>query len=67
MYCSIVSQSKERLIASLKEGTVGDGGSSEQIVSSAELEQCKQERDMYKEEVHQNRMTLETLRTEIQV
>ena len=59
-------QSKDKLIASLKEGTVG-GSSPDTQVSSAELEECRQERDMFREELNQQRMTVESLRSEIQV
>ena len=50
----------------LKEGTIGENAS-ETHVSSAELEECRQERDMYRDELNQHRMTIESLRTEIQV
>ena len=61
-----ILQSKDKLIASLKEGSIGDSAG-EAHVSSAELEECRQERDMYRDELNQHRMTVESLRTEIQV
>ncbi len=61
-----VFQSKDKLISSLKEGSSGDS-SSDSHISFAELEECRQERDMYREELNQQRMTVESLRTEIQV
>ena len=43
------------------------GDTAEHQVSSAELEECRQEKDMYRDELNQQRMTVESLRTEIQV
>jgi len=58
-------QSKDRLIASLKEGV--SGGGSEVAVSPAELDDVRQERDILREELQQSRMTIENLRVELQV
>lgn len=60
-----VSQSKERLIASLREGS-GVSGITEGV-SSLEYDSMKQERDMMREELQQSKMTLDHLRMEIQV
>lgn len=58
-------QSKERLIASLREGP---GAAGESLgVSSLEYDSVKQERDMFKEELLQSRMAVETMRADIQV
>lgn len=57
-----MSQSKERLIASLREGS-GVSGITEGV-SSLEYDSMKQERDMMREE---SKMTLDHLRMEIQV
>lgn len=58
-------QSKERLIASLREGS---GASGEAVgVSSLEYDAVKQERDMFREELQQNKMSMENLRIELQV
>ena len=58
-------QSKDRLIASLKEGV--SGGGSQVAVSPAELDDMRQERDILREELQQSRMTIENLRVELQV
>ena len=62
-------QSKDRLIASLKEGTVGlDGsGASEPMVLSTELESMRQERDILREDLHSSQMALENMRAELSV
>ncbi|KAK2188634.1 hypothetical protein NP493_126g02011 [Ridgeia piscesae] len=59
-----ILQSKDRLIASLKEGV--SGGGSEVAVSPAELDDVRQERDILREELQQSRMTIENLRIELQ-
>ncbi|CAH1792461.1 unnamed protein product [Owenia fusiformis] len=59
-----ILQSKDKLIASLKDGTAMSGA--ESGVSSMELDQMRQERDMLREEIQQSRMTIENLRTELQ-
>ena len=49
----------------MKDGAgLADGESG---VSMAELEQMRQERDMYKEEVQRAQMTIESLRAEVSV
>ncbi|XP_064601011.1 golgin subfamily A member 5-like [Liolophura sinensis] len=59
-----ILQSKERLIASLREGS---GASGEAVgVSSLEYDAVKQERDMFREELQQNKMSMENLRIELQ-
>ena len=61
----VLFQSKERLIASLREGS---GASGESVgVSSLEYDSVKQERDMFKEELQQSKMTSENLRVELLV
>lgn len=60
-----LSQSKERLIASLREGSGASGEAAG--VSSLEYDTVKQERDMFKEEIQQARMTIENLRVELAV
>ncbi|XP_061173626.1 golgin subfamily A member 5-like isoform X2 [Saccostrea echinata] len=58
-----ILQSKERLIASLREGS---GASGESMgVSNLEYDSVKQERDMFKEELQQYKMTVENLRMEL--
>ena len=57
-------QSKDRLIASLKEGVSGGG---DVAVSPAELDDMRQERDILRDELQQSRMTIENLRVELQV
>ena len=59
-------QSKDRLIGSLKAGAGGDGEPSSAI-TTAELEEVRQEREMLREELAQSRMTIENLRAEMQV
>ncbi|XP_022330942.2 golgin subfamily A member 5-like [Crassostrea virginica] len=60
---SRILQSKERLIASLREGS---GASGESVgVSSLEYDSVKQERDMFKEELQQHKMTVENMRMEM--
>lgn len=59
-------QSKDKLIASLKDGD-GNFGAMEAGLSAVELEETKQERDLLREELQQSRMTVENLRTELQV
>lgn len=61
---SRILQSKERLIASLREGS-GVSGITEGV-SSLEYDSMKQERDMMREELQQSKMTLDHLRMEIQ-
>ncbi|XP_052270868.1 golgin subfamily A member 5-like isoform X2 [Dreissena polymorpha] len=58
-----ILQSKERLIATLREGSGASGEASG--VSSLEYDTVKQERDMFKEEIQQSRMTIENLRVEL--
>ncbi|KAI0219039.1 Golgin subfamily A member 5 [Lamellibrachia satsuma] len=58
-----ILQSKDRLIASLKEGVSGGG---DVAVSPAELDDMKQERDILRDELLQSRMTIENLRVELQ-
>ncbi|XP_046351332.1 golgin subfamily A member 5-like isoform X1 [Haliotis rufescens] len=60
---SRILQSKERLIASLREGSgfTGDAGG----VSSLEYESVKQEKDMLKDELQQTKMVSENLRAEM--
>ena len=58
-------QSKDRLIASLKDG-VSSGGD-DVTVSSAELDDMRQELDLVRDELQQSRMTIENLRVEAQV
>jgi len=60
-----IVQSKDKLIASLKEGAAGN--SDDAGVSFAELEELKHEKDMLKEELQHSRMTIETLRADLQV
>ena len=57
-------QSKDKLIASLRSGS---GSSAEHTVSSLELDEAQQERDMLRTELQQTRGTVETLRTDLQV
>jgi len=59
------SQSKERLIASLREGSGASGEAAG--VSHLEYDTVKQERDMFKDEVQQSRMTIDNLRVELVV
>lgn len=59
-----ILQSKERLIASLREGS---GAAGEMAgVSSLEYDSVKQERDMFRDELQQSRMTVDSLRVELQ-
>ncbi|OWF43826.1 golgin subfamily A member 5-like isoform X2 [Mizuhopecten yessoensis] len=59
-----ILQSKERLIASLREGS---GAAGEMAgVSSLEYDSIKQERDMFRDELQQSRMTVDSLRVELQ-
>lgn len=58
-----ILQSKERLIASLREGSGASGDAAG--VSNLEYDTVKQERDMFKEEIQQCRMTTENLRVEL--
>lgn len=58
-----ILQSKERLIASLREGSGALGEAAG--VSSIEYDTIKQEKDMFKEEILQSRMTIENLRVEL--
>ncbi|XP_071159170.1 golgin subfamily A member 5-like [Mytilus edulis] len=59
-----ILQSKERLIASLREGS---GASGESVgVSNLEYDSVKQERDMFREELQHSRMTAENLGLELQ-
>lgn len=58
-----ILQSKERLIASLREGS---GASGESVgVSNLEYDSVKQERDMFREELQQYKMTIENMRMEL--
>ncbi|XP_005099211.1 golgin subfamily A member 5 [Aplysia californica] len=59
-----ILQSKEKLIASLRDGAgpVGESGG----VSSLEHESMRQERDMMREELQQTKLTVENLRMELQ-
>lgn len=58
-----ILQSKERLIASLREGS---GASGESMgVSNLEYDSVKQERDMFREELQQYKMTIENMRMEL--
>ncbi|XP_013406597.1 golgin subfamily A member 5 isoform X2 [Lingula anatina] len=58
-----ILQSKDRLIATLKEGS---GMADADAVSSVETEELKQERDILKEELQQSKMTVDNLRAELQ-
>lgn len=59
-----ILQSKDKLIASLKEGSSsGDGDSS---TFSAELEEAKHEKDLLREELRQSKMLVENIRVELQ-
>lgn len=59
-----ILQSKERLIASLREGS---GAAGEMAgVSSLEYDSVKQERDMFRDELQHSRMTVDSLRVELQ-
>ena len=58
-------QSKERLIASLREGSGASGDAAG--VSNLEYDTVKQERDMFKEEIQQSRMSIDNLRVELSV
>ncbi|KAL5009113.1 hypothetical protein ScPMuIL_014694 [Solemya velum] len=59
-----ILQSKERLIASLREGS---GASGETVgVSNLEYDSVKQERDMFKEELQLSKMSVDGMRVEIQ-
>ena len=58
-------QSKERLIASLREGSGASGESAG--VSNLEYDSVKQERDMFREELQQSKMTADNLKVELQV
>lgn len=59
-----ILQSKERLIASLREGS---GASGESMgVSNLEYDSVKQERDMFREELQQSKMTADNLKSELQ-
>ncbi|XP_059159175.1 golgin subfamily A member 5-like [Physella acuta] len=62
---SRILQSKEKLIASLRDGSsspLGDGGG----VSTLEYESLRQERDMLREELQQTKLTIDNLRSELQ-
>lgn len=60
-----IMQSKERLIASLREGS---GASGESMgVSNLEYDSVKQERDMFREELQQYKMTIDNMRMELLV
>lgn len=56
-------KSKDRLIASLKEGS----GSGETMVHATELDSMRQERDIMREELQNSQMALENLRSELSV
>lgn len=56
-------KSKDRLIASLKEGS----GSGEMMVHATELDSMRQERDIMREELQNSQMALENLRSELSV
>ncbi|KAJ8308640.1 hypothetical protein KUTeg_013514 [Tegillarca granosa] len=59
-----IAQSKERLIASLREGS---GSSTDTAgVSNLEFDSVKQERDMLREELQQSKMSVENLRVDLQ-
>lgn len=60
-----ILQSKERLITSLKDGSLSSPANSQEMVSSTEMETVRQERDMIREELHHTRMALETAKLEI--
>ena len=53
------------MIASLREGSGASGDAAG--VSNLEYDTVKQERDMFKEEIQQSRMTVENLRLELSV
>lgn len=61
---SRILQSKERLIASLRDGSGASGEFSG--VSSEEYSAIKTERDMFKDEMQQYKMRVENTRTELQ-
>ncbi|KAK7104738.1 golgin subfamily A member 5-like [Littorina saxatilis] len=61
---SRILQSKERLIASLRDGSA-TGGSAEGV-SSLEYDSVRQERDMLREELQKSKMTADNLRMELQ-
>ena len=58
-------QSKERLIASLREGSGASGESAG--VSNLEYDSVKQERDMFREDLQHSKLTADNLRIELQV
>lgn len=63
-----ILQSKDRLIATLKEGSLNnvDGsGASEPIIHSSEMDSLRQERDILREDYHSSQIALENLRAEI--
>ena len=53
------------MIASLREGSGASGDAAG--VSNLEYDTVKQERDMFKEEIQQNRMTIDNFRVELAV
>ena len=53
------------MIASLREGSGASGDAAG--VSNLEYDTVKQERDMFKEEIQQSRMTIDNLRVELSV
>ncbi|XP_014681763.1 PREDICTED: golgin subfamily A member 5-like isoform X2 [Priapulus caudatus] len=60
-----ILQSKEKLIAGLKETSSSADGATA-VIAAAELEETRQERDGLREEVQKLGMTIETLRADMQ-
>ena len=61
MFCC---QAKDKVIASLRDGSNGDVTSG---ISSSEYEEVCHERDMFKDEVNQIRYKMEQLKADLQV
>ncbi|XP_064624072.1 golgin subfamily A member 5-like [Lineus longissimus] len=67
-----ILQGKDKLIATLKDGAnaaavgASSGSEASSITATIELEEVRQEKEMYREELQQCRMNIENLRLEIQ-
>jgi len=65
---SVSVQSKEKLIVSLKDGSmVSRAGGTELAVLASELESARQERDVLREQLQNTQLTLESARVEMTV
>ena len=62
--CLLLYQAKDKVIASLRDGSKGDVASG---ISSSEYEEVCHERDLLKDEVSQFKYRLEQLKADLQV